>query len=60
MKHPEYEPSLADEFVLLDPRRMDDCVEATRDVEEVYALAADMGGMGSSHRIMHRYFVTML
>ncbi len=51
MKHPEYEPSLADEFVLLDLRRMDDCLEATRDVEEVYALAADMGGMGfiSSH-----------
>jgi len=50
-KHSEYEPSVADEFVLLDLRRMDHCQEATRDVEEVYALAADMGGMGfiSSH-----------
>ncbi len=50
-KHSEYEPSVADEFVLLDLRRMDHCLEATRDVEEVYALAADMGGMGfiSSH-----------
>ena len=51
IKHSEYEPSVADEFVLLDLRRMDHCLEATRDVEEVYALAADMGGMGfiSSH-----------
>ncbi len=51
MKHSEYEPSLADEFVLLDLRRIDHCLEATRGVQEVYALAADMGGMGfiSSH-----------
>jgi GDP-D-mannose 3', 5'-epimerase len=50
-KHSEYESSAADEFVLLDLRRMDHCLKATRDVEEVYALAADMGGMGfiSSH-----------
>ncbi len=42
---------------LLDLRRIDDCLKATRDVREVYALAADMGGMGfiSSHhaRILH-------
>jgi nucleoside-diphosphate-sugar epimerase len=51
VKHPEYEPSSADEFALLDLRRLDDCLEATRGVREVYALAADMGGMGfiSSH-----------
>ncbi len=46
VKHPEYEPSPADEFVLLDLRRLDDCLRATDGVQEVYALAADMGGMG--------------
>lgn len=56
-KPPEYELSLADEFALLDLRRIDDCLKATRGVQEVYALAADMGGMGfiSSHhaQILH-------
>ena len=45
-KHPEYAPSYADEFELLDLRLRDACLAATRDVDEVYALAADMGGMG--------------
>lgn len=51
VKRPEYAPSLADEFMLLDLRRIENCLEATRGVQEVYALAADMGGMGfiSSH-----------
>lgn len=43
---PEYAPTEADEFELLDLRRWDNCLQATRGVEEVYALAADMGGMG--------------
>ncbi|HYV97780.1 MAG TPA: NAD-dependent epimerase/dehydratase family protein, partial [Gemmatimonadaceae bacterium] len=46
IKHPEYAPSRADEFLLLDMRRRDNCLEATQGVEDVYALAADMGGMG--------------
>ncbi len=47
IKAPEYGPSAADEFELLDLRRWDACLLATRGgVEEVYALAADMGGMG--------------
>ncbi len=46
LKLPEYEPSFADEFEILDLRRWDSCLQATRGVEEVYALAADMGGMG--------------
>jgi GDP-D-mannose 3',5'-epimerase len=46
LKHPEYAPTVADEFELLDLRRWDDCLAATRGIEEVYALAADMGGMG--------------
>ncbi len=46
IKHPEYEPSAAHEFELLDLRRFDNCLIATRGVEEVYHLAADMGGIG--------------
>ena len=43
---PEYAPTDADEFLLLDLRRWENCLQATRDVDEVYSLAADMGGMG--------------
>jgi GDP-D-mannose 3', 5'-epimerase len=54
---PEYAPSDADEFMLLDLRREDSCLAATRGIDETYALAADMGGMGfiSSHnaQILH-------
>src|SRR5918911_343695 len=46
IKRPEYEPSLAQEFELLDLRRFDNCLIATRGVDEVYHLAADMGGIG--------------
>jgi nucleoside-diphosphate-sugar epimerase len=57
LKVPEYSASDADEFDLLDLRRWPDCLEATRGVDEVYALAADMGGMGfiSKHhaQILH-------
>lgn len=57
IREPEFGASLADEFELLDLRRWESCIEATRGVDEVYALAADMGGMGfisSNHaRIMH-------
>jgi len=46
IKHPEYSETDADEFEVLDLRRWDACLQATRNVEHVYALAADMGGMG--------------
>lgn len=46
IKLPEYSTTDADEFELLDLRRWDNCLQATREVDEVYALAADMGGMG--------------
>lgn len=51
LKHPEFELTRADEFEILDLRRWENCLEATRGIHEVYALAADMGGMGfiSSH-----------
>ncbi len=47
LKYPEYEDSDADEFSVLDLRRWEDCLAATRgDIDEVYNLAADMGGIG--------------
>ena len=56
-KHPEYTTTDADEFEILDLRRWPNCLEATRKIDQVYALAADMGGMGfiSSHHaeILH-------
>jgi GDP-D-mannose 3', 5'-epimerase len=57
LKYPEYKPTDADEFEILDLRRWDNCLQATRGVQQVYALAADMGGMGfiSAHhsQILH-------
>jgi GDP-D-mannose 3', 5'-epimerase len=46
LKHPEFTEVDADEFELLDLRRRDDALVAARGVDQVYALAADMGGMG--------------
>ncbi len=46
LKAPEFAPSEAHEFRLLDLRRAENCAAATRGIDEVYALAADMGGMG--------------
>lgn len=46
IKVPEFGSSDADEFLLLDLRRWPNCLEATEGIDEVYALAADMGGMG--------------
>lgn len=47
VKVPEYEPSPADEFEVLDLRKYENCLLATRGgVEQVYNLAADMGGIG--------------
>ena len=46
IKHHEYKSSDADEFECLDLRRWDNCLQATRGVDTVFALAADMGGMG--------------
>jgi GDP-D-mannose 3',5'-epimerase len=46
IKEPEYEPTAAQEFELLDLRKFDNCLIATRGVSEVYGLAADMGGIG--------------
>jgi len=57
LNYPEYTEVDADEFELLDLRRWDAALQATRGVDQVYALAADMGGMGyiSTHHaeILH-------
>jgi nucleoside-diphosphate-sugar epimerase len=57
LRYPEYARTDADEFLLLDLREREAALEATRGIDEVYALAADMGGMGfiSAHhaRILH-------
>lgn len=57
LKLPEFSASDADEFLLLDLRRWENCLKATAGMDHVYALAADMGGMGfiSAHHaeILH-------
>ena len=46
LKMPVYEPTAADEFLRLDLREYDACSRAVRNIDEVYHLAADMGGIG--------------
>ena len=57
LKYPEFSASEADEFLILDLRRWENCLQATADIDEVYALAADMGGMGfiSNHHAQILY-----
>ena len=46
LREPQFESTRADEFELLDLRRWENCQKATRDVDQVYNLAANMGGIG--------------
>src|SRR6185295_13797595 len=46
IKEPEYEPTAAHEFELLDLTNWENCLRATREVDDVYGLAANMGGIG--------------
>jgi GDP-D-mannose 3',5'-epimerase len=46
IKSPEFEVSLADEFLLLDLRDSTACRAAVSSMDHVYNLAADMGGIG--------------
>jgi len=48
LKKPEFSPSAADEFIVGDLRNRDLCFSLFQDgpVDEVYQLAADMGGAG--------------
>jgi nucleoside-diphosphate-sugar epimerase len=57
IKYPEYTPVDADEFEILDLRKWDNCLQALRGADHVYALAADMGGMGfisANHAVILR------
>ncbi len=46
IKRPEFAPTVADEFEVLDLRNSYHAREVAENMDEVYALAADMGGMG--------------
>ncbi|MGH2732152.1 MAG: NAD-dependent epimerase/dehydratase family protein [Actinomycetota bacterium] len=46
IKLPEFEGTDADSFELKDLREFPACLAVTADVDEVYQLAADMGGIG--------------
>ncbi|MDH4146978.1 MAG: NAD-dependent epimerase/dehydratase family protein [Acidimicrobiia bacterium] len=50
LKEPEFAPTAAHDFVVADLRDRDECARALADgFDEVYQLAADMGGMGFIH-----------
>jgi nucleoside-diphosphate-sugar epimerase len=57
LKLPDFSATDVDEFIQTDLRRWENCLKVTKGVEDVYALAADMGGMGfiSNHNaeILH-------
>ena len=46
IKEPEYEATSAHDFQLLDLSEAGNCLQATKDIDEVYGLAANMGGIG--------------
>ncbi|MEI9814152.1 MAG: NAD-dependent epimerase/dehydratase family protein [Acidobacteriota bacterium] len=46
LKHPEFAATDAQEFQVLDLRTWENCLAATEGIDEVYALAANMGGIG--------------
>jgi nucleoside-diphosphate-sugar epimerase len=56
IKQPEFQETSADEFLIRDLRRWEDCREVVDGIDEVYSLAADMGGMG----FISRYHGTIM
>lgn len=46
IKTPEFQPTRANEFLLLDLTVAENCLRATFEIDEVYGLAANMGGIG--------------
>ena len=46
LKQPLFAPTQADEFHQTDLRRWEACLAMTQDIELVFSLAADMGGIG--------------
>ncbi len=63
LKRPEFSPTRADRFVVHDIRKeSDEWLKAFDGVEDVWALAADMGGMGfisRNHSLIMRDNVTI-
>lgn len=57
LKYPEFESTKADDFHIADLRQPAQCANMMQGIDHVYALAADMGGMGfiSAHHaeILH-------
>jgi GDP-D-mannose 3',5'-epimerase len=57
LKPPEFCATAANEFAIVDLREPKSCCEVMNGIDEVYALAADMGGMGfiscNHARILH-------
>jgi nucleoside-diphosphate-sugar epimerase len=56
IKQPEFEATSADEFLVRDLRRWENCQDVVGGIDEVYSLAADMGGMG----FISRYHGTIM
>ena len=46
IKNPEFEQTVADEFLILDLRLKTNALKTTKNVAEVYNLASNMGGIG--------------
>lgn len=46
LKHPEFDRTAADEFHVEDLRELNAACYVSRDIDDVYQLAADMGGIG--------------
>ena len=57
LKRPEFAPSAADEFLIVDLRHFESCARAAEGMDDVYQLAADMGGIGyisANHALLTR------
>ena len=54
VRPPEFGASAADEYLIADLREYENCLRAVEGVQDVYQLAADMGGIGyiSSHHAL--------
>ena len=57
LKHPQFAPSAADEFQIADLRHFERCMAAAEGMDDIYQLAADMGGIGyitANHALLSR------
>ena len=58
LKHPEFEPSPAHEFELVDLRHAEACLAVTRDVRQIYHLASDLA-LGHVQPTVPRSYATI-